>query len=305
MVIKCKPETVPKLGAQSSWPQPSFPPPLPPPPPPPPPPLSRHHQFSRHRYQVLKAQGDVEVHPWNMNLEEGDLYYAGQFSSINDCLYRHLFTSRYLLFGDVDEMFVQRDSASLMDLLEEEFTQVHQYWSVGFGGWQCYCIAVWYYTASSSWEGCSDSVVGSSSSGCRSCNSVSTTTTTTTTTTTIIVIIIIISIHHNHHHFVITCLQWRFAFTYCKQNTKRLSNGAVHSLENMFNIFQYHFVSGRRCEDFKLLHTLNYDTFVSLGDTPCRLYPLPYVCKNHKNNSFTNNQGYLESVKKMTVIFLW
>ncbi|KAL8621309.1 hypothetical protein ACOMHN_008133 [Nucella lapillus] len=72
--------------------------------------------------QVLEAQGDAEVHPWNMNLEEADLYYAGQFASINDCLYRHLRTSRFLLFADVDEVFVQRQHASLTDLLMEEFS---------------------------------------------------------------------------------------------------------------------------------------------------------------------------------------
>ncbi|XP_076436080.1 uncharacterized protein LOC143275673 [Babylonia areolata] len=75
-----------------------------------------------HLLKVLQAQGDVEVHTWNLNLKEKEMTYAGELASINDCLYRHLWTSRYLLFGDVDELFVQRDSASITDLLDQQFS---------------------------------------------------------------------------------------------------------------------------------------------------------------------------------------
>ncbi|KAK7094526.1 uncharacterized protein [Littorina saxatilis] len=73
--------------------------------------------------EVLKAQGDAEVLPWNLNLSEQNLYYAGQFASINDCLYRHLWTSRFLLFADADEIFVPRDQPSLFSLLDEQFAE--------------------------------------------------------------------------------------------------------------------------------------------------------------------------------------
>ena len=80
------------------------------------------HEFCL--WQVLEEEGDTEVHPWNIYLEEADFYYAGQFSSINDCMYRHLRTSRYLLFGDVDELFVPRHQPSLVELLDQELTRV-------------------------------------------------------------------------------------------------------------------------------------------------------------------------------------
>ncbi|XP_025096436.1 uncharacterized protein LOC112565283 isoform X2 [Pomacea canaliculata] len=72
---------------------------------------------------ALKRLGLAEVLPWNVHMEDEDLFYKGQFPAIQDCLYRHLHTSRYLLFGDVDEVFVPRSHASLLSLLDHYVTQ--------------------------------------------------------------------------------------------------------------------------------------------------------------------------------------
>ncbi|KAL8595608.1 hypothetical protein ACOMHN_025644 [Nucella lapillus] len=73
--------------------------------------------------QVLETEGLAEVYPWNLQMR-GDLkgvYYSAQSSSIQDCLYRHLRSSRYVLFGDLDEVFVPRTHHSLLPLLNQQF----------------------------------------------------------------------------------------------------------------------------------------------------------------------------------------
>ena len=74
--------------------------------------------------QVLENEGLAEVHPWNLHLYGMDLFYVAQFSAIQDCLYRHLWSSKYLLFGDVDELFVPRKRPTLMPLLQTVFDKV-------------------------------------------------------------------------------------------------------------------------------------------------------------------------------------
>ena len=64
------------------------------------------------------------MYPWNLHLYDMDLFYVAQFSAIQDCLYRHLWSSKYLLFGDVDELFVPREQPTLMPLLQTVFDKV-------------------------------------------------------------------------------------------------------------------------------------------------------------------------------------
>ena len=64
------------------------------------------------------------MYPWNLHLYDMDLFYVAQFSAIQDCLYRHLWSSEYLLFGDVDELFVPRYQPALMPLLQTVFDKV-------------------------------------------------------------------------------------------------------------------------------------------------------------------------------------
>lgn len=73
--------------------------------------------------QMLQDDGLAEVYPWNLHLAAEEVHYLGQFMAIQDCLYRHQQSSRYLLFGDVDELFVPRGRPQLLPLLEEQFTK--------------------------------------------------------------------------------------------------------------------------------------------------------------------------------------
>ena len=73
---------------------------------------------------MLEREGLAEVYPWNLHLYGKDLFYVAQFSAIQDCLYRHLWSSRFLLFGDVDELFVPRTNQSLSALLQSAYEKV-------------------------------------------------------------------------------------------------------------------------------------------------------------------------------------
>ena len=85
---------------------------------------------------MLEEEGVAEVLPWNLQAwSEGELFYSGQFPAIQDCLYRQLRASRFLLMGDVDELFVPRAPTSLTGLLDHWFHTVGwSWWCVGGGG---------------------------------------------------------------------------------------------------------------------------------------------------------------------------
>ncbi|KAK7492134.1 hypothetical protein BaRGS_00016608, partial [Batillaria attramentaria] len=73
---------------------------------------------------VLKGVGLAEVYPWNLNpSHKFSMHYMGQYSAIQDCVYRHLRSSRYVLLGDVDELFVPRSHHNLLPLLDAYFAK--------------------------------------------------------------------------------------------------------------------------------------------------------------------------------------
>ncbi|KAK7477616.1 hypothetical protein BaRGS_00031164, partial [Batillaria attramentaria] len=72
---------------------------------------------------VLTEDNLAEVYPWNLHLSAKEVHYQAQFSAIQDCLYRHLHSSRYLQFGDVDELIVPKSHDQLLPFLDEHFTK--------------------------------------------------------------------------------------------------------------------------------------------------------------------------------------
>ncbi|KAK7477619.1 hypothetical protein BaRGS_00031167 [Batillaria attramentaria] len=73
--------------------------------------------------EVLTEDNLAEVYPWNLHLSAKEVHYKAQFSAIQDCLYRHLHSSRYLQFGDVDELIVPRSHDQLLPFLDEHFAK--------------------------------------------------------------------------------------------------------------------------------------------------------------------------------------
>lgn len=48
-----------------------------------------------------------------------DLYEALRMASVNDCLYRNMFRTKYIIFADADEMLVPRGFKKWVDMLKE------------------------------------------------------------------------------------------------------------------------------------------------------------------------------------------
>ncbi|XP_056131890.1 coiled-coil-helix-coiled-coil-helix domain containing 3a [Lampris incognitus] len=54
---------------------------------------------------------------WLASLSPGDLHYYGQIPANNDCLYRYMYKSRYLLMHDADEVILPTEDGSWAELL--------------------------------------------------------------------------------------------------------------------------------------------------------------------------------------------
>jgi len=71
--------------------------------------------------------GLVEVVPWRVPVavdvwppdpkEEPEIHYFAQLASLNDCLYRSMFRSRFIVFSDLDEIVVPRSATSWLSML--------------------------------------------------------------------------------------------------------------------------------------------------------------------------------------------
>uniref|UniRef100_A0A3B3QSD8 Glycosyltransferase family 92 protein n=1 Tax=Paramormyrops kingsleyae TaxID=1676925 RepID=A0A3B3QSD8_9TELE len=78
-----------------------------------------------------REEGTLEIHQWPIdqflnpskgwNFEEhkGDLHYYGQLTTLNDCIYRNMYRSKYLLLNDIDEIIMPYKHATLELLLED------------------------------------------------------------------------------------------------------------------------------------------------------------------------------------------
>ena len=67
-----------------------------------------------------RKRGIVSVLPWKLDdrlKQKKQLHYNGQSTNIQDCLYRNMFSTRYLAFMDVDEMVVPRNHSSWFSMI--------------------------------------------------------------------------------------------------------------------------------------------------------------------------------------------
>ncbi|XP_036381853.1 glycosyltransferase family 92 protein [Megalops cyprinoides] len=55
---------------------------------------------------------------WNFQQHKGDLHYYGQLTTLNECIYRNMYKSRYVLLNDIDEIIAPYQHANLPLLLE-------------------------------------------------------------------------------------------------------------------------------------------------------------------------------------------
>ncbi|KAG2470122.1 uncharacterized protein LOC120536100 [Polypterus senegalus] len=60
---------------------------------------------------------------WKFEEHGGDIHYFGQLTTLNDCIYRNMYKSRFLLLNDIDEIIAPYQHTNLkvmMDELEKE-----------------------------------------------------------------------------------------------------------------------------------------------------------------------------------------
>ena len=70
--------------------------------------------------RYYKKLGIVTVLPWKLDsrlTRKKDLHYHGQGLNIQDCLYRNMFSARFLAFMDIDEVFVPRNHSSWISMM--------------------------------------------------------------------------------------------------------------------------------------------------------------------------------------------
>ncbi|TKS86849.1 Glycosyltransferase family 92 protein F13G3.3 [Collichthys lucidus] len=100
-----------------------------------------------HLLQCYSQEGFVEMVPWpidkHMNPSHGwffsahggDMHYYGQIATLNECLYRYMDRSRYVLLHDIDEIVMpyKHDSLQvLLDLLQKQLPKVEESVCVNF-----------------------------------------------------------------------------------------------------------------------------------------------------------------------------
>ncbi|MBN3319785.1 YSNK protein, partial [Atractosteus spatula] len=56
-------------------------------------------------------------HGWNFAEHKGDLHYYGQLTTLNDCIYRNMYKSKYLLLNDMDEIIMPYKHGRLHELM--------------------------------------------------------------------------------------------------------------------------------------------------------------------------------------------
>ena len=91
-----------------------------------------NYQISSSAEKVLryyKKLGIVTVLPWKLDSRLTNLtvlHYYGQQLNVQDCLYRNMFSARFLAFMDIDEVFVPRNHSSRISMMTsvKNYTQI-------------------------------------------------------------------------------------------------------------------------------------------------------------------------------------
>ncbi|KAM6954454.1 uncharacterized protein FYW47_013417 [Aplochiton taeniatus] len=55
---------------------------------------------------------------WNYAEHKGDIHYYGQLTTLNDCIYRNMYRTKYLLLNDIDEIIMPYQHANLLELMD-------------------------------------------------------------------------------------------------------------------------------------------------------------------------------------------
>ncbi|XP_050395903.1 uncharacterized protein LOC126814653 [Patella vulgata] len=76
--------------------------------------------------KVIQWHLPILVDRWPQNKKE-EVHYFAQLASLNDCLYRNLYTSKYVVYTDLDEFIIPRNTTDLPSLIRKIDTDSHKY----------------------------------------------------------------------------------------------------------------------------------------------------------------------------------
>ena len=69
-------------------------------------------------------EGIVQVLPWRLDMDsQKDIRTEGLFAALNDCLYRHMYNTKYLMMVDLDELIIPHQSLTLTEMLSDLSTR--------------------------------------------------------------------------------------------------------------------------------------------------------------------------------------
>ncbi|XP_072221729.1 beta-1,4-galactosyltransferase galt-1-like [Leuresthes tenuis] len=92
--------------------------------------------------QSYSQEGFVEIVPWPISehlnpshgwlhsKHGGDVHYFGQLATLNECIYRSMHRSRYVLLNDIDEIIMpyqHENLTSLMNMLQQQHPNVGEF----------------------------------------------------------------------------------------------------------------------------------------------------------------------------------
>lgn len=61
----------------------------------------------------------ISILPWYLNMvSKIEIRTEGLFAAFNDCMYRNMYTSRYIVFVDIDEFIVPKQNYTLIQLIK-------------------------------------------------------------------------------------------------------------------------------------------------------------------------------------------
>ncbi|KAJ8012844.1 hypothetical protein DPEC_G00047090 [Dallia pectoralis] len=90
------------------------------------------HSYAQDGYvEVVPWSIDKHMDPspgWLFSEHGGDIHYYGQLTTLNDCIYRHMYQSRYVLLNDIDEIIAPYQHQTLPPMMEILQSQHPRVW---------------------------------------------------------------------------------------------------------------------------------------------------------------------------------
>ncbi|XP_046375756.1 uncharacterized protein LOC124148619 [Haliotis rufescens] len=75
------------------------------------------HESAMNVLKHYRNLGVLEILPWDVPLNRSEIYYFAQLAVIQECMYRNLHVSEFILTGDTDEVYIPKVYANTLDMI--------------------------------------------------------------------------------------------------------------------------------------------------------------------------------------------